>query len=74
MTYEIVAVKKYEDSSIESVKLDNGNVLSYDRAIRVAKEGFISNVSVELDGEGKEFLVPNTFINVPDELKDFPLF
>ena len=74
LVHEIVAIKKYSDGSIESVKLDNGDVLSYDRAIQVTKEGFISNIRVELDGEGREFLVPNSFINVPYELRDFPLF
>ena len=74
MTYEIVAVKKYKDGSIQSVKLDNGDVLSYDRALQATKEGFITNVRVELDGEGREFLVPNSFINVPYELRNFPLF
>ena len=74
MRWEIVAIRKYDDGNIESVKLDNGDVLSYDRAIRVTKEGFIDNVRVELDGEGREFLVPNSFINVPYELSDFPHF
>lgn len=74
MRWEIVAIRKYDDGSIESVKLDNGDVLSYDRAIEVVKDGLIDNVRVEIDGEGREFLVPNSFINVPYELRDFPLF
>lgn len=74
MRWQIVAVRKYDDGNIESVKLDNGDVLSYDRAIEVVKEGLIDNVRVELNGEGREFLVPNSFINVPYELRDFPLF
>jgi hypothetical protein len=74
MSHEIVAVKKNSDGNIESIKLDNGDVLSYDRAIEVTKEGLITNVRVELNGEGKEFLVPNSFINVPYELEEFPPF
>lgn len=74
MRWEIVAVRKYNDGNIQSVKLDNGDVLSYDRAIEAVKEDLIDNVRVELDGQGREFLAPNAFINVPDELRDFPLF
>lgn len=74
MQRKIVAVRKQADGSIGNVKLNDGNVLSMDRAIQATKEGFIGNVRIELDANGREYLLPNAFINVPDTLDDFPPF
>ncbi|WZL74520.1 DUF3892 domain-containing protein [Clostridiaceae bacterium 35-E11] len=74
MQTEIVAVRKYADGTIESVKLNDGNVLSIDRAIQATKAGFIDNVRIELNANGEEYLLPNAFINVPDTLDAFPEF
>ncbi|MEW9124399.1 MAG: DUF3892 domain-containing protein [Thermotaleaceae bacterium] len=72
--YKIVAVRKYNDGSIESVKLDNGNVLAIGRAIRVTKEGLITNASIEMDDDGKEFIKPVNSAQQEGKFENYPIF
>lgn len=73
MKHTIVAVRKFRDGSIQSVKFKDGNVLDIDRAVNVAKAGLIDNVRVELDlATGVEYLEPSSSDH--EKLQDFPVF
>ena len=43
---QIVAVRKNEDGDISSFKLEDGSVLQYDEAVRLAKNGELAHVDV----------------------------
>lgn len=74
MKHKIVAVRKFHDGSIQSIKLDDGNVLNIDRAIDAAKAGLIDNVRVEIADAGREYLQPASPAGRYKYLQDFPVF
>ncbi|MBB6218233.1 hypothetical protein HNQ80_004392 [Anaerosolibacter carboniphilus] len=75
MKHTIVAVRKFHDGRIQSVKFKDGNVLDIDRAVDVAKAGLIDNVRVELDPTtGIEHLEPISPSGKHEKLQDFPVF
>ncbi|KXG74414.1 DUF3892 domain-containing protein [Thermotalea metallivorans] len=74
MKHKIVAVRKFHDGSVQSIKLDDGNVLTIERAIDAAKAGLIDNVRVEINDAGREYLQPTSSAGRYKYLEDFPTF
>lgn len=70
----IIAVRKDEGGRIIGVKLDNGQVMSIDRAIQLAKDGAIEGVNVSTSREGKEYLRSNPDGTARNNLDNLPTF
>lgn len=68
----IVAVGKDSDNEIVSYKLDNGEVLSRDQAISMAKEGGLKGVSVSTSRKGEEYLRSLPDDDESNNLKNLP--
>lgn len=68
----IVAVGKDDDNEIVSYKLDNGEILSREQAISMAKEGGIKGVSVSTSRKGEEYLRSLPDDNESNNLKNLP--
>lgn len=71
---KIVKVKKNPDGDITDVMLDNGNTLSINQAVMMAKDGLIEGVNVGRSKSGTEYLrgVPNGIES--DNLDNLPTF
>lgn len=68
----IVAVGKDDDNEIVSCKLDNGEILSREQAISMAKEGGIKGVSVSTSRKGEEYLRSLPDDDESNNLKNLP--
>ncbi|MBM7870799.1 hypothetical protein JOC70_002293 [Clostridium pascui] len=68
----IVAVGKDSDNEIVSYKLDNGEILSRDQAISMAKEGGLKGVSVAKSRKGEEYLRSLPDDDESNNLKNLP--
>lgn len=68
----IVAVGKDNDNEIVSYKLDNGDVLSREQAISLAKEGGLKGVSVSTSRKGEEYLRSLPDDDESNNLKNLP--
>lgn len=68
----IVAVGKDSDNEIVSYKLDNGEVLSRDQAISMAREGGLKGVSVSTSRNGEEYLRSLPDDDESNNLKNLP--
>ncbi|MBE6066813.1 MAG: DUF3892 domain-containing protein [Clostridium lundense] len=68
----IVAVGKDNDNEIVSYKLDNGEILSRDQAISMAKEGGLKGVSVAKSRKGEEYLRSLPDDDESNNLKNLP--
>ncbi|WP_052085782.1 DUF3892 domain-containing protein [Clostridium sp. HMP27] len=68
----IVAVGKDDDNEIVSYKLDNGEILSREQAISMAKEGGIKGVSVSTSRKGEEYLRSLPDDDESNNLKNLP--
>lgn len=68
----IVAVGKDSDNEIVSYKLDNGEILSRDQAISMAKEGGLKGVSVAKSRKGEQYLRSLPDDDESNNLKNLP--
>lgn len=68
----IVAVGKDSDNEIISYKLDNGDVLSREQAVSMAKEGGLKGVSVSTSKKGEEYLRSLPDDDESNNLKNLP--
>ncbi|WP_097027446.1 DUF3892 domain-containing protein [Clostridium peptidivorans] len=68
----IVAIGKDSDNEIVSYKLDNGEILSRDQAISLAKDGGLKGVSVSKSRKGEEYLRSLPDDDESNNLKNLP--
>lgn len=73
-TTRILKVKKNADGDITDVMVENGNVLSIDDAIRMARDGLIEGVNIGEAKNGREFLRSNPNGITNDNLDNLPTF